>query len=442
MNRFTCDWIYNILVVLCDGKVVCGCADPLGDRPLGNLNQSSLHEIWNGPTAQKIRHDLNQGFSPFCLECGLKRPLMPQEDIPQRAIRQETIPRIFLEPTVLCNLACFHSVCAKSSGIITSRDRKRFPQDQFEKMMTSIGHELIRLDFFNYGEPFLHPQAVEMLEFVKNQYPHIYLYVSTNGLLLDRQKIQRLVKSGLDEITFSVDGSDPETYIKYRVGGDFSKVLENMQIFVEERNKAGFEIPFINWRYILFNWNDSKANMNSARQLAKKIDVDRFTWEITDHPQEAVSKKYQIGTRPWKKILHEIWDTSQLTNAIDSKRYLARIKPERNAISAAAGQAFKIRIKVKNTGGAFWWHITKSGKRIIRLGAQLYNSDKKILNRDFARAFLPRSIRGGESVEISLGIPAIMDPGNYFLKLDMVSEGIDWFESALSPTPWISLKIR
>lgn len=46
-TRFTCDWIFNRLVVLSDGKVVCGCADPYGERPIGNLKENKIYEIWN-----------------------------------------------------------------------------------------------------------------------------------------------------------------------------------------------------------------------------------------------------------------------------------------------------------------------------------------------------------------------------------------------------------
>ena len=37
-ERFTCDWIFKILVVLCDGKVVCGCADPIRGKAAGSLS--------------------------------------------------------------------------------------------------------------------------------------------------------------------------------------------------------------------------------------------------------------------------------------------------------------------------------------------------------------------------------------------------------------------
>jgi len=62
--------------------------------------------------------------------------------------------------------------------------------------------------------------------------------------------------------------------------------------------------------------------------------------------------------------------------------------------------------------------------------------DKRLLNRDFARAFLPHDVRGGESLEMSIEIPAAPSPGRYWLKFDLVSEGIDWFENGGSPVAW------
>ena len=85
-------------------------------------------------------------------------------------------------------------------------------------------------------------------------------------------------------MTFSVDGADQRTYARYRQGGDFARVLKNMTALGREKKRLGREVPFINWRYILFKWNDSVWQMRKARRLAKKAGVDRLTWEITDHP--------------------------------------------------------------------------------------------------------------------------------------------------------------
>jgi len=437
-RRFTCDWLFNILVVLCDGKVVCGCADPNGERPLGNLNDTSILDIWNSNKVHQIRQDLNNGGSSFCKPCGLKRFLEPDESIPQASVHQETLPRIFFEPTILCNLSCHESVCSKDSKIMQTRSRKYFPLDEFKDLMDQIGSDLIRLDFFNYGESFVHPDAIHMIEYFKEKFPSVYLYISTNGLLLDQQKIQRIVKAGVEEITFSVDGADQETYARYRCGGDFAKILESMRECVRQRDEAGTTLPIINWRCILFKWNDSRKHMNQIRRLAEKIGVDRLIWEITDHPESARSSKYQIGTKEWQKIYYEIWDTSQLTNAIKSKRYQAKLKV---AGPETIGSSQSFRVKIKNTGGAVWLHQTPTGRRTVRLGIQLYDADRHLLNQDFAREFLPGPVRGGESVTVDITLPAFPAPGENWLKFDMVSEGIDWFESTGSRVVWKKIRV-
>jgi hypothetical protein len=440
-NRFTCDWIFNILVVLCDGKVVCGCADPYGERPLGHLNQSSLYEIWNSEKVKRIREGLNKGYSPFCLDCGLKKFLKEEEEIPVRPVHLKVLPRIFLEPTVLCNLSCFKAVCNHESGIIKTRERNKFPFDEFKSVIDEVGKNLIRLDFFNYGDSFVHPQAVEMIEYIKQKYPFIYLYTTTNGLMLDDEKIKRIVNSGLDEFTFSVDGPDQETYVRYRQGGDFNKVLKIMSKFVKERNQLGREVPFINWRYILFKWNDSRGKMNKAKRLASKIGIDRLTWEITDHPPEAISEKYQIGTRHWRKIYHEIWDTSQIGNAIKDKRYLAKIKVLSRDVVTKVNESRNIKVLVKNIGGALWLKNTYSGRRIVRLGAQLFDKNKNLRELNYARAFLNRSMAQGEKDIIRIDLPPLSSSEEYWLKFDMVFEGIDWFEAGGSPVVWKEFRV-
>src|SRR6185295_288687 len=45
-TRFRCSWPWDILVMLCDGRVVCGCADPYGHRVLGDARRGSVRDTW------------------------------------------------------------------------------------------------------------------------------------------------------------------------------------------------------------------------------------------------------------------------------------------------------------------------------------------------------------------------------------------------------------
>ena len=130
--------------------------------------------------------------------------------------------------------------------------------DLFTKVIDEAGPSLGRIDFFNYGEAFLHKRAVEMCEYIKTKFPHIYLYTSTNGLAFTEEKVRQLARSGIDEVTFSLDGASQETYVQYRQRGNFDKAIANLRALLDERAKTGRDLPFVNWRYILFKWNDSR----------------------------------------------------------------------------------------------------------------------------------------------------------------------------------------
>ena len=49
--------------------------------------------------------------------------------------------------------------------------------------------------------------------------------------------------------------------------------LANLRAMVDEKRKAGRDVPVINWRYILFTWNDSDEEMDLARRMAADIGV-------------------------------------------------------------------------------------------------------------------------------------------------------------------------
>jgi sulfatase maturation enzyme AslB (radical SAM superfamily) len=440
-RRFTCSWIWDTAVVLCDGKVVCGCADPYGERPIGHLKKNSIREIWNNAVSRKMRQGLNEGYAPFCLNCGLKEFIDDDAPIAQRPVTMERVPRLFIEPTVVCNISCFQAVCNKENGIVGTRERKMMPLEEFKALVDDVGEELGRIDLFNYGDPFVHPKTVDMIEYVKSRYPHIFLYLSTNGILLDEKKIDRIVGSGLDEITFSIDGTEQDIYEKYRREGIFGRALGNMKLMVDMRNERGRMFPFVNWRYILFKWNSSDEQMQRAREMASEIGVNKLVWEITDHPEAAKSEKYQIGTEAWKKIYYEIWDTSQTCNALPDKRLLADIYPPDGPVRVRRSSPEVITVLARNTGGAIWHRAVPGFRRSVRLGAQLFDSDRRPIDINYARAFLPADVWGGETAAVDIELPPIEKPGDYMLRFDMSCEGIDWFDSGGSPVKWRELRV-
>ena len=296
----------------------------------------------------------------------------------------------------------------------------------------------MRVDFFNYGEAFLHKRAVEMCEYIKTKFPHIYLYTSTNGLALNEEKARRLVHSGIDEVTFSIDGASQDTYVRYRQRGKFDLAVANLHAMADEKARHGRDVPQINWRYILFNWNDSDEEMEKARRLAVELGADRLSWEITDHPEDSFSRRFAPGTADFDRIKYEVWDHSGLGNAIPGATPRAAIDvptlPGDVPLAGRPGETVTVHTRVRNLSNRPFRKLASYGRRLVRLGAQLVGPDGAIIERDHARAWLPGDIPAGGSADVAIDVPLPETPGRYALKFDLVCEGIDWFETCGSPT--------
>ena len=73
----------------------------------------------------------------------------------------------------------------------------------------------------------------------------------------------------------------------------------------------------------------------------------------------------------------------------------------------------------------------------MRVGIQLLDSERRLINRDYARHSLPGDLSPGEKacvMPVSFSAPRV--PGHYAVKIDLVTEGVSWFET-LGTTPAI-----
>jgi hypothetical protein len=241
-------------------------------------------------------------------------------------------------------------------------------------------------------------------------------------------------------VTFSLDGASQETYVQYRQRGNFDKAIANLRALIDERARSATQVPFVNWRYILFKWNDSDDEMNKARALAADIGVDRLCWEITDHPEDSFSRRFAPSAPDYDRIRYEIWDNSGLGNAIPGATPRAEIDvhtvlPDLPFLTRASQQVSLTAQVTNRSSRPFRAQSNQGdGRRVVRLGAQLTDAHGTVINRDHARAWLPGDLAPGRSTQIRIDVAAPPAPGKYGLKFDLVSEGIDWFESCGSPT--------
>jgi hypothetical protein len=96
---------------------------------------------------------------------------------------------------------------------------------------------------------------------------------------------------------------------------------------------------------------------------------------------------------------------------------------------ARDGRRIYGRVTVRNTGDTIWLGGGHQTGHVL-LGLHLLDSDRTPLRLDVCRTPLPPLVRPGESVELSVDcvLPDASTP--YVVKLDLVDEGVCWFEDA------------
>lgn len=174
---------------------------------------------------------------------------------------------VSIEPTTSCNLRC--PQCP--SGLRQfNRETGMLQAGLFEKVILQLKRHLHSLTFYFQGEPYLNPDFLNMVSFANAH--NIYTITSTNAHYLTDEQAKKTVLSKLDELIISVDGTSQETYENYRVGGQFSKVIEGTNAIVEKKRVLKSKTPHVVWQFIVFKHNQHQ--IAEVKALGKKVGVD------------------------------------------------------------------------------------------------------------------------------------------------------------------------
>ncbi|MFN3476543.1 MAG: hypothetical protein ACK4Z6_03180, partial [Candidatus Methylomirabilales bacterium] len=122
----------------------------------------------------------------------------------------------------------------------------------------------------------------------------------------------------------------------------------------------------------------------------------------------------------------------RLPTSVDAPQLLAAsytvtpIPPE-----VFSGEPLTIAVTATNTGRAVWLASSAGDRGTVRLGWRWYKGDQKVVE---GREPLPSDVFPGGSVRFAAQMRPPMDPGEYTLMLELVSELVTWFsEQGVEP---------
>lgn len=127
-----------------------------------------------------------------------------------------------LSITEACNLRCVYCYAEATPLKVEYIERSQLLK-LFQKF-SDLGVHFVRLAG---GEPLLHPEISGILEDI-SKFPFQYS-ISTNGLLLTKEKIEILQKTEFPWIVISLDGSSEETHSLTRGEGHWNKVITSIR---------------------------------------------------------------------------------------------------------------------------------------------------------------------------------------------------------------------
>jgi len=194
--------------------------------------------------------------------------------------------KITIDPGNICNLGC--ALCP--SGTHSLKVPKGFMKvDVMKRIIDELGAYLEIVSLYNWGEPLLHPDILELIEIINSS--DIKVRISTNLMDLTPDIAKGLAKSNLRKVFISCDGASQKTYKRYHTKGDFNIVMDNMRLLLDERKNANSSWDVV-WLFHVFHHNEHE--LEKASEISRKMGLKiQFNPMRTDMGREIFETRRQ-----------------------------------------------------------------------------------------------------------------------------------------------------
>jgi len=215
------------------------------------------------------------------------------QNYPKRNIASDYPLYLCIEPVSACNLRCVMCYQIDESFSSNPQFMGNMELDLFKKIIDEAQNgEIHAVTLASRGEPTLHPQIGEMLEYCSGKF--FELKINTNATRLNDKLIHQILESEFSDVVFSVDSYTKESYEKIRVKAVFDEVLNNIKKFKKIKET---EYP------------NSKC---ATRVSGVKVNPDQDPNIFKKFWEKYVDHVVMVEMEPW-------WDTYQNSTELGGK---------------------------------------------------------------------------------------------------------------------------
>lgn len=178
---------------------------------------------------------------------------------------------IRLDISNICNLSC--PLCPNTNRRNKKTEEKHLMSfENFKKLVDNIDSFVETISIGTKHEALLNDNIFLMTKYLHNKYPDTDINLLSNFNF--NYNTEDIIKSGITNIIIGLDGIDQESYSKYRVGGNFNNVLQNIKQIQEYKNRYNLNIPTLTISFIVFSHNEHL--IPKAKDLFSSLGINIF----------------------------------------------------------------------------------------------------------------------------------------------------------------------
>jgi len=233
-------------------------------------------------------------------------------------------PKAFIGPEVLhidltnwCNFNCIACWCRSpllEDKAMPEWERKlSLPLDIIKGVFDDLAEMggLRQVKLVGGGEPFMHPNILEIIEYIKNKDRNIAIDINTNLSLVDEKIARRLLELGVDSLTVSIWAGTPEVYsaihpnqAKYT----FFRIKDMLKFIFEQKGELKKNCPKVIIHNVIFNLN--YKDVEQMLEFALEVGAD----DIQFVPVDTVKEKTEVllpNEQEKKELLDKLYAIRQ-----------------------------------------------------------------------------------------------------------------------------------
>ncbi len=147
------------------------------------------------------------------------------------------IKNLLIEVTNACNnkcIFCYNHCMKRKRKFIDEKLCKKVLNEAYKLGMREVG-------FYVTGEPLLDDRLDYFILYAKN-IGYEYIYITTNGILANLDRVKKLYDSGLNSIKYSINAINSSDYIFIHNTDNFNKVIFNLESVYDWKIKNNIDL--------------------------------------------------------------------------------------------------------------------------------------------------------------------------------------------------------